>query len=61
VVASADGRSESLTCFSLLRGAACFAGRPRRGADYFAGMAPGSVPLTIGTRTALPHSVHEPS
>ena len=27
-------------------------------ADY---SAPGSAPLTIGTRTALPHSVHEPS
>ena len=26
-----------------------------------AGTAPGSAPLTIGTRTALPHSVHEPS
>ena len=26
-----------------------------------AGASPGSSPLTIGTRTALPHSVHEPS
>ena len=25
------------------------------------GTCPGSSPFTIGTRTALPHSVHEPS
>ena len=30
-------------------------------ADYFAGTAPGSLPLTMGTRTAEPPSVHEPS
>lgn len=30
-------------------------------ADTEEGTAPGSSPWTIGTRTALPHSVHEPS
>jgi hypothetical protein len=28
---------------------------------YRTGTSPGFSPLTIGTRTALPHSVHEPS
>jgi hypothetical protein len=34
----------------------------RRAADaQRAGSSPGAFPVTIGTRTALPHSVHEPS
>lgn len=31
------------------------------GQGHRAGTSPGSSPLTIGTRTALPHSVHDPS
>lgn len=29
--------------------------------EFEPGGEPGSVPTAIGTRTALPHSVHEPS
>jgi hypothetical protein len=29
--------------------------------DQAEGTAPGSWPVAMGTRTALPHSVHEPS
>ena len=40
--------------------------RPDRPAEpqtsrYRPGTSPRSVPVTMGTRTALPHSVHEPS
>ncbi len=35
--------------------------RARRGAPAASEERPAPLPLTIGTRTALPHSVHEPS